>query len=239
MPAWDFDVAVGADYIDSEQMGIGSNTFESRTTNWYASMQARKDRWTLGGTINRQSIVGKGVNGTGLTQRTTGLTLMPGYQILTQAENGVNLDVDAILDMSYTTFTHNPSAWYVRPGAKVAVNRLTKAGLFQVAGIYTHLRNISGDSDQFTTNSGINSYGAAFDYICLFTKEIYGNIGLSYLTLDDMPSGANTGMDDELTDVNVRAGGAITERLSIDGGYFQAIDGRDTQGFSLRGAWTF
>lgn len=243
IPSWDFDVSVGASYVDSDQMGIATsgfgNTFESSIKTIYTGGQARYGRWTFGGTVTRESIVGKATNGSGLTHRTTGLTLVPEYQLLTQNDNGVNLDLGIILDASHATYTASREAWYIRPGVKAAVSRMTEVGLFQVSGNYTYLRNISGLRDTFSGKNYIRSYGMAFDYVCLFTDKIYGNVGVSNIKLMDLPAGGAAGFHDSYTDLNVRAGAAITDQIGVDAGYFQAIDTRHTSGFNLRGVWRF
>ena len=152
--------------------------------------------------------------------------------------DGVNLDVQGIFDFSYRTHTETtptPSAWYVNPGIMVSANRTTPAGLFQVSYAYDQLRNISGDKDQFTGKSAINSHALAFDYVCRLTEQLMGNVGISYITLNDMP----TSMDRQFTDLNLRLGSDLSERCSLSAGYSQAIDGRGTNGFDVSGAWAF
>ena len=243
MPEWDFDILAGAGLIDVDRQGIGVNTFEADAFTLHTGVVARHGRWTLRGTAHREDIEGKGANGAGLDNKNTGLVLMPGYRVLTQEENFINLDVDAILDASYATFTgsftSNASGWYVRPGAKVTASHLCTGGLVQLAYAYNQLRSIDGDKDQFTGNKSVDSHAVALDYACLFTKEFWGNIGISHIKMGDMPTGANTGIDEKLTDVHLGLGVEVPGRVTINGGYFRAIDGRGTDGFNLQGMWRF
>lgn len=245
MPDWDLDVLAGASTIDVDRLGIGDagvpNTVEADVYTLHAGVVARKDRWTLRGTFHNEDIEGGGINGSGMDLKNNGVTLMPGYRVLTQEENYINLDVDLILDASYSTFTDpvsaSPSGWYLRPGAKVSASHLCTGGLVQVAYAYNQLRSIDGDQDQFTEKKHSDSHALALDYAWLFTKEFWGNVGISHIAMDDMPSGTRSGIDEELTDVHVGLGVDLPGQVGVSLGYFQAIDGRSTKGFSLRGVW--
>ena len=236
LPEWDFDVIGGVGLTNADHMGVQGFRFEADMTTLHAGINASKDRMLLGGIIHYEDIEGKGTNGNGLDSQNSGLLLMPGYRLLTQEEDGVNLEINGILDLSYSRHTQipsTPSAWYIRPGLRTSASLATKVGMFQSSYTYCQLRNIDGDNDQFTGKSSVSTHAMAFDYLFLITEQVVGNIGISHITFNDMP----TGMDDEFTDLNLRLGSDVTERLKVSAGYFQAIDGRETDGFNLSVVW--
>jgi hypothetical protein len=203
MPDWDIDVFADGGLFDVGHTGIGGWSFEADATNVAVGLCARKDRIKLDGAVHYENLDGKGTNGNGLESDNTGFIFMPGYRVWTQEENGINLDVDAILDLSYRTFTgfNTPDDWFIRPGVRAAANYMTEFGLFQATYAYTYLRNLDHHRDQ-SGNSSYNAQAYALDYISLITKTIYGDIGISQVNLYNTAAG----LDNDFTDLNIRIG---------------------------------
>lgn len=233
LPEADVEVIGGISRVDVDHIGPSGFAYDGDLTALHGGVQITQDRWRVRSYAHYTWVEGKGAISSGVDTEDTGLTFMPGYRFFTQEEAGVNLDVDGILDLTYTTHKGaggQPSAWYFRPGVRAAVNRMTTAGLFQVTGTYQSRRNIDGDT-AYTGNANTDAYGLAFDYACPLTEFLFANVGLSYIELLDTPAGP---MDEDFTDLNVRVGSLGNSRFRCSGGFFTAIDGRNSTGVDFR-----
>jgi hypothetical protein len=235
--------SVQTDYVDTDflinQFGTRMN---SDTSTMRLGLDATKDRWIVLGEVYYEYARGEG-NADGIDSRTTGASIMPGYRVWTQEENGLDVAVFGIFDMGYkngsanvafATATTAPNQWRMSPGAGVAMGYASSVGLFQAAYTFNNSRNIDGDFE-VTGESYMDIHSAACSYGMPLTEQLMSSVGLDYTTVEDTPQG----LADEFTHVSVGLSTLGTKNWKVSGRYFESVDSSDTRGFSAAVAFMY
>ena len=231
LPEWDFKIAarVGREGV-RYQFATNGAQYEGDYNTFRLSVNALRDRFLLFNEFRFETFVGVKAY-KGMDSRAGGWRMMPGYKLLTQRENGLEIILFGILDVSYFDPDNAAGQWRISPGALLSVGRKTFIGLFQGAYTFSSSKNYNNDVD-VTGNDTINIHGLAFDYSLQLFKWIYASAGVSHVFSGD----TRAGMEDKFTNANIGVGtipGAAGNWI-LRIGYFQSVDGNGNYGVDFK-----
>jgi hypothetical protein len=221
-------------YLDYQQREANhrdqfNGNYEADAMRTTLGINTQNDRLLWHSSIYYDDVEGQG-NYTNFDTQTTGITIMPGYQVLTQADSGVTVNVFVSLDINYREFSQNflSNQWRINPGIAASASRQTDYGLFQAAYTYNYDRNIDGDTE-VSGKAKIAGQAVGVNYARDITENVYAMVGLTYMTTDDAPAG----MTDEMTDVSVGVGTKPAKQWRVNGRYVDTISGGDGNSFNI------
>ena len=230
---WDLQYSVEAGYIDSDFLVDAFGTrLNSDTVTTRLGVDAKKDRMVVMTEFHYEYSRGEG-NADGMDTRTTGVTIMPGYKLWTQEENGVDVTAFGILDVGYMNGATNianttaPNQWRMSPGAGVALGYLTPMGLFQAGYTFHNSRNIDGDFE-VTGESYMDIHSIMCGISAPMIESLEGYVGIDYTTVEDVPAPTT----DEFTHLQLGLATLGTKNWKINARYFESIDASDNRGVS-------
>ncbi|MFG0250965.1 MAG: hypothetical protein ACF8OB_18945 [Phycisphaeraceae bacterium JB051] len=228
LPEWDFYAATGGGYSRSNySVDATGLKYKSKATSLWLATRLSKDRMSLSTTISYRST--KGVDAfSGSDSEYYGLRISPGYRLLEQDTQLINLDFAAIMDVGYQDNSLSGSQWRLSPGAKLKASMATKFGYFSGGYTFLNSRNIDGDTE-VTGESFINIHTLNAGYAIPITENIYSGIGIRYMLIDDMPSD----MPDEYLTLSGDLRCRIDENIFVSFNYHQDIEGSNNRGFGV------
>jgi hypothetical protein len=238
LSGWDLQYSAQAGFVDSDFL---INTFGTRlnsdTTTMRLGVDAKKDRMVVMTEFHYEYSRGEGT-ADGMDTRTTGVTVMPGYKLWTQEENGVDVTAFGIFDMGYMNgstniaFTTAPNQWRISPGAGVALGYMTPMGLFQAGYTFHNSRNIDGDFE-VTGESYMDIHSVMVGMSAPMLETVEGLVALDYTAVEDTP----VGLADEFTHVQLGLATLGSKNWKINGRYFESVDSSDNRGFNASVAY--
>ncbi len=231
---WDLDCYAETGFEDTDfQVDQWGTRLESDTTALRVGMNASKGRAMVMTQFQYEYSRGEGP-ADGVDARTTGVSIMPGYRVWTQEENGLDVAVFGILDMAYlngatnAAFSTARNQWRLSPGAGVGVGYMSQVGLFQAGYTYLNSRNIDGDVE-VTGDHYIDMHTVSGVYTLPITENILSSVGIDCTTVENTP----IGMPSNFTVAQVGLSTRPTKNWRISGRYYESIDSSDTRGFNL------
>jgi hypothetical protein len=235
---WDLEYSAGVGFEDTDfQINQFGGHLESDTTTLRLGLDATKDRFIVMTEFQYADSIGEGPSD-GVDSRATGISIMPGYRLWTQEENGLDVAVFGILDVGYVDgstnipFTAAPNQWRMSPGAGATMGYMSEYGLFQVGYTYHNSRNIDGDAE-VTGKSYMNIHSIAGGYTVPLTKTLLSTVGIDYTTVNDTAGG----LADEFTMAQVGLATRQTKNWRVSGYYYESVDSSDTRGFNATAAY--
>jgi hypothetical protein len=228
LPEWNYNLFGGISYDDSDfRVNSGQLHVNTRITTLDMGMTAKKDRLSLTGAFRYEYARGYS-NLSGADSDTAGFLFMPGYQILSQDEQFLNLGLYGMLDLAYISRKHADNQTRIMPGVAATASRATPIGLFSLAYSFEYNQNMSGD-DEVTGNNHINTQLGAADYILPITKNFYVGGGFLYTYAMDMPSS----IDNDFLEAHLTAGAIQLNNWKFMADYYASIDGTGNQGINF------
>jgi hypothetical protein len=229
LPEWDWDFALGASYADSDFMvddTVGTR-FDSRGQAWRLSANGSRDRLWVATSARYERMKGTDLF-SGIDSETMGVRVTPGYRVLTQESDGVQMSLYTSLDLAYVDTDDVQSRHRVTPGLGFSLGRVFEFGYLLGAYTFTHNRNISGDTE-VTGGHYFNMHSASFRYGLPLSENMIATAGLDYGHVEDTPGEVEHAFTTGSLGLQVAELGPWS--LSLE--YFEAIDGRDTRGAQL------
>jgi hypothetical protein len=228
LPEWNYTLFGGISYDDSDfRVNAGRLHVNTRITTLSMGVRTQKDRLSLTGALRYEYARGYS-NFSGADSDVAGFLFMPGYQVLSQDEQFVDLGFYGMLDMSYVSRKHVDNQTRVMPGVGVTASRTTPIGLFSLAYSYEYNRNLNGDKE-ITGSEHIDTQIGSADYTLPITKNFYLGGGLLYTYAMDMPSN----MDNDFLEAHLTAGAIQMGNWNFMADYYASVDGTGNQGINF------
>jgi hypothetical protein len=228
LPEWNYNIYGGISYDDSDfRVNSGQLHVNTRITTLNMGVIAQKDRLSLTGAFRYEYARGYS-NLSGADSDTAGFLFMPGYQILSQDEQFLDLGLYGMLDLAYVSRKHADNQTRIMPGVGATASRATPIGLFSLAYSFEYNQNMSGDVE-VTGNNHINTQLGSADYILPITKNFYVGGGFLYTYVMDMPSN----IDNDFLEAHLTAGAIQLNnwKFMVDG--YASVDGTGNQGINF------
>lgn len=229
LPEWDWRFSGSIGYADTD-FAIDDSTgteFDARERAMEIRADGRNGRFVLLSSLRHERRDGKELFADMDSESTT-LRLMPGYDLLQQDVDGIQLTAFGLLDMAYIDVDEVESQERVTPGFGLAAGRAMEFGIVSAAYTFGHSRSISGDDD-VTGNHYTNMHSAACRYTVPITEDVFANAGLEYAHASQTPSNLDHSFTNARFGIDMMNSGPWTLSLV----YYEAIDGRDTRGGEL------
>lgn len=231
LPEWDFSANVESNVGSSE---ISLTSAPDRKSDFHSAainLGARKDALSIGGQFRYRSINGRGVNN-GQDTMHFGFMLAPAYQVLKQAEQGVNLDVFSFIDISANDNKNSDDQTRFATGAGIKIGRLTNFGLFNLGYTFTYDRNLDNDTE-LTGDQYFTIHQFSFTHSITLLDNLLFTTRLSHMHLPDLP--------DAVEDNGSKAGFGFSyigfKNVVLKAGYDKSFDGYGHQSGNFSAAY--
>jgi hypothetical protein len=231
VPKWDIQYSVGGGFEDSDfQITPFGTRLDTDVWTMRAGVNATKDRFVVLTDFHHEMSEGKGTMD-GIDARTTGVSIMPGYELWTQEENGLQVALFGILDIGYSNgktnvpFTSAPNQWRMSPGAGMSLGYAANVGVFQAGYTYHNSRNLDGDLEASGRRyMDIHNIGGM--YAMPLSTTLVSSFGIDYTAVEDMPNG----IADDFTHAQIGLATHSLQNWHISANYYESIDSSDTRG---------
>jgi len=227
IPKWDLDFSVQGSVKESEIELTPVIGRQSDVKSIAVRFNGAKDDFALHSRMYFSSLTGTG-NSDGQDTETIGIVLMPGYTLLNQNDNGINLSLFGLLELVSNDYGDAGNETRYVPGVGLNISGITPLGGMQLSYLFSHDRNGDGE-EEITGDEFFNINTLSFRYILPLTKSLIFSTRLSYLWILDMPDNMEDSSADIIADLNYYGWKNYTIGLS----YEHSIDGYETQGINL------
>ncbi len=226
LPEWNFNASVQGSVRESEMELTPTLGRESDVKSLAFNFSASKESFYMDNQVYYTSLEGTGLYDSHDTD-SFGLLLMPGYQFLNQVENGLNLAVSGILEISTNDYENNTQTRLV-PGIGIYAGITTPIGGFTLSNLFSHDRNLNGD-EEITGEKYINLNTLKFQYLLPLTGTLFLTTGLDYTLTMDMPDY----MEDSSTGISFALDYYGWENYNLGLSYVDSLDGFKNRGVTL------
>lgn len=163
-----------------------------------------------------------------LANDTFGFLVAPGYNVLSQKEQFINMMVYGSLDLSYSFRDNLDNQWRMMPGVGVSANRQTPIGIFATAYSFDYSRNMTGD-EEVTGSHHIYQNNVSANYTLPITRQIYCGAGVLYSYIPSTPDD----LKNDFTDVNLTLGAVQLQNWDLSLSAYFAVDSSDNLGINF------
>lgn len=228
VPEWDLVITAGGGY-DNVEFDINSTGFQykGKVTSLWLTANMTKDRYLLNTQLLHRSTDGDGSFSVADNDY-YGLLIQPGYRLMVQGTEPINLDILGMLEIGYLDYESTESQWRMSPGIGVEASAWTGLGKFYTGYSFLHSRNIDGDPE-ITGDHYINIHNTKAGWVIPFSEHCAAGLSIHYTWAEDIPNGT---ADDKLT-LKGEVSGMIAENVYLSGSYSHDIDGTDNRGFTV------
>lgn len=224
VPEWSYRFFGGVDYDKVDYaINAGRTYMDTDVTTLQLGGTARKERLSLTGAFRYEFANGDGAFA-GDDSQTAGLLFLPGFRVLSEDEQFVNLTLYGILDVSYVFMDNADNQTRFMPGAGAMLSRSTPIGIFLAGYSFEYSRNFSGDIE-LSGNHHLDTHNGSADYVLPITKNIYAGCGLLYTYVSSMPNA----VDHDFLEAHVSAGAVQVANWDFSLEYAFAADSTDNQ----------
>lgn len=228
LPGWDLRLEATASSNRREyEINAAGDTYEGRSGGGGIALFGRRDLASFIVGLDYGESRGLGESD-GIDSHSLALSVMPGYRLLTQAGNGLNLDVYGVLGLSRVDHEDELTHWRVSTGAAVAASRVTPIGLLHCVYSFSHDRNQGGD-EEITGRESIDLHGVNVGWMAPLSQHIGASVALDHTHIPAMPRG----FEDDFTDVRVGLRTLSFERWRADVGVRRSLEESGDYGFDV------
>ena len=226
LPGWDLLLEAGVSSNRREyEINAAGDTSESRLRGGGITLFGRRDlaSFIVGLDYNESGGLGEA---DGVDSDSLSLSLMPGYRLLTQEGNGLNLDAYGVLGLSRVDQEDVLTHWRVTTGAALGASRVTTIGLLHCVYTFSHDRNQGGD-EEITGRESIDLHGVNVGWTAPLCQHAAASVALDHTHIPAMPRG----FEDDFTDVRVGLRTLNFERWRVDVGVRRSLKQSGDYGF--------
>ncbi len=227
LPVWDFDFSVQASHRENETELTPVLGRKSDVKTIGVRLAGTKENFHIKSRLLYSSFIGTD-DSDGQDTESFSIALMPGFKILNHRENWINLSLFGLLEFSSNDYGDAGSDDRYIGGVGCSLSKRTPIGGFQLAYMFSHDRNSSGD-EEITGDDFLNFHTGYLKYYLPLTRSFLFSTRLSYLWIMDMPDD----MENSSTEINVALGYSGWKNFSVSLSYDYSIDGYESQGINL------
>lgn len=233
-PEWDWALSLAGEYtVSGYQVDPFGTDYKADAAGVGLGLALGRDRFRLLNSFHYDRSWGKH-EFNGIRSDTVGLKVMPGYAVLLQETAGVDLNLFAVVDVSYTDTKGAGTVWHLTPGVVAGVRRWTRIGGFQFAYAFLHKRNLSGE-EEITGDEHINVHAATLGYTVPVTRNLYADFGLDYSVAANTPAG----YDEQALYGRIGLGAVNLKNWSIYAQYSHQLKWGDGKGVTASVSYAF
>lgn len=228
LPEWDITFGVGSSFgsvnNDFDVVGV---SYEANYTRLWLFANFEKEDLFMRTRLTHQHLEGKD-NFNYLESDYFGLLLQPGYRLLNQDTQLVDLEVYALVELGHNSYSPGDDQWRLSPGVGFDVSRMTPVGNFTAGYTYFYSHNISGD-DEITDSDSVNMQSTYVSWGVPLSKKISLCVDMQYTVADNLPSG----MENDWLTASGKIMAQITDKVNFVVGYQESVSGGNGHAVTL------
>ena len=228
IPMWNFIFSVQGSGSESEIELTPTLGRKSDVKSLAVNVNGSKEFFHFRGRLYYTALEGTGAN-SGEDIDNYGLSIMPGYTVFNQQENGFSLDISPFLEYSSNNFAGTGNQNRIILGGSIHANTITPVGGIGLGYIFSHDRNLDNDVE-ITGDEYLNLNSLSVQYFLPLTSNLFFSSDLGYLWVMDMPDEMD---DDSSLDLKVGLSYRGWEDWIVRMQYKKSLDGFESQGVNL------
>ncbi len=228
IPIWNFIFSVQGRGGESEIELTPTLGRKSDVKSLAVNVNGSKEFFHFRGRLYYTALEGTGAN-SGEDIDNYGLSIMPGYTVFNQQENGFSLDISPFLEYSSNNFAGTGNQNRIILGGSIHANTITPVGGIGLGYIFSHDRNLDNDVE-ITGDEYLNLNSLSVQYFLPLTSNLFFSSDLGYLWVMDMPDEMD---DDSSLDLKVGLSYRGWEDWIVRMQYKKSLDGFESQGVNL------
>jgi hypothetical protein len=220
IPQWDIVWGLGASFgsVDND-FNVAGVTFEAQLTRMWLFANFSKDDMFLRTRLTHQHMEGENTFNY-LDADYLGLTLQPGYRLLDQETQLIDLEVYGLVEFGYNNYDPGVSQWRLSPGFGFDISRNLAMGKLTAGYTYLNSRNIDGD-DEITDSSYVNIHSTYLSWDVALTEKVIAGASMQYTMADNLPAG----MENDWLTLGGQIKAMIADNVDFVIGYEESISG--------------